>query len=112
MKTVFSICLAVVILSACGQKSDKKESVNTPAATTSSTTPLINPAHGMPGHDCTLQVGAPLPQKESAQPQPANNAPVSAAPSSPVEVSKPGKLNPAHGEPGHRCDIAVGAPLS
>ena len=22
-----------------------------------------------------------------------------------------GKLNPAHGQPGHRCDIAVGAPL-
>jgi hypothetical protein len=23
-----------------------------------------------------------------------------------------GKLNPAHGQPGHRCDIAVGAPLN
>jgi len=21
-------------------------------------------------------------------------------------------LNPAHGQPGHRCDIAVGAPLN
>jgi hypothetical protein len=25
--------------------------------------------------------------------------------------SSSGKLNPPHGEPGHRCDIAVGAPL-
>lgn len=26
--------------------------------------------------------------------------------------TKPLTLNPAHGQPGHRCDLAVGAPLS
>lgn len=29
-----------------------------------------------------------------------------------MEAGAPaGNLNPAHGQPGHRCDIAVGAPL-
>lgn len=28
------------------------------------------------------------------------------------ESSKEVKLNPPHGQPGHRCDIAVGAPLN
>lgn len=37
----------------------------TPAATPASTTPApagakLNPAHGQPGHDCTIPVGAPL----------------------------------------------------
>lgn len=31
---------------------------------------------------------------------------------SPVTNAATGPLNPAHGEPGHRCDISVGAPLN
>jgi len=31
-------------------------------------------------------------------------------PAAPVSTAK--GMNPAHGEPGHRCDIAVGAPLN
>lgn len=38
--------------------------------------------------------------------QPATPAPAVAAPTTAKG------LNPAHGQPGHRCDIAVGAPLS
>lgn len=34
------------------------------------------------------------------------------APAQPASVSAgPAKLNPPHGQPGHDCDIAVGAPL-
>ncbi len=29
-----------------------------------------------------------------------------------TQASSSGALNPAHGQPGHRCEIAVGAPLS
>ncbi len=29
-----------------------------------------------------------------------------------VNVSGSGAINPAHGQPGHRCDIPVGAPLN
>ena len=98
----------------------------TPATTTAATTtaPGMNPPHGQPGHRCEISVGAPLDSK----PAPANVQPapttVSAQPTTvnaqpnPVtikEVPNPTKtapgMNPPHGEPGHKCEIAVGAPL-
>lgn len=90
--------------------------------------PKVNPAHGLPGHRCDLQVGDPLPQAGSAPATQAQVVPAapagqagptvqSIAPppppantSSPISGSK--KVNPAHGQPGHRCDLAVGAPLN
>jgi hypothetical protein len=87
-----------------------------------------NPPHGQPGHRCDIAVGAPLPAGNAA---PA----ASATPATPIQINQsapivpalqantapankttssatPGvKVNPAHGQPGHRCDIAVGAPL-
>lgn len=33
------------------------------------------------------------------------------APSQPSSGAVSGNINPPHGQPGHRCDIAVGAPL-
>ena len=89
----------------------------------------LNPAHGQPGHRCELPVGAPLDSKPvstqspSVNVQPVNNNPSnvtinSAPPSAPV-INQPSTLttvgagmNPAHGQPGHRCDIPVGAPLN
>ncbi|MBF0694779.1 MAG: hypothetical protein IR153_06965 [Flavobacterium sp.] len=82
----------------------------------------LNPAHGQPGHRCDIAVGAPL---SSAPAKPANNqiqmqtpaptpAPTTATPSilnpSAATATAPG-MNPPHGQPGHRCDITVGAPL-
>jgi hypothetical protein len=77
----------------------------------------LNPAHGQPNHRCDIYVGQPLDSKavpELAQQQPAavtatTPQTVSVAPQ-PVKVEA--GMNPAHGQPGHRCDIAVGAPLS
>jgi len=82
----------------------------------------MNPAHGQPGHRCDIAVGAPL---SSAPTQNPGTAPtVQTAPQSvsktttinPPQVAKPVAvakgMNPSHGQPGHRCDIAVGAPLS
>jgi hypothetical protein len=77
----------------------------------------LNPAHGQPGHRCDISVGAPLDQAPAAKgaaapdkqptqitvPTPTTAAPAAAA-------AAPG-MNPAHGQPGHRCDISVGAPL-
>lgn len=88
--------------------------VNTPITESEKRTLIYNPAHGKPGHTCALAVGAPLHQTAAVLPQklPANTA----AQATPVAVSSTQntagkKLNPKHGEPGHRCDIAVGAPL-
>lgn len=85
----------------------------------------VNPPHGQPGHRCDIAVGAPLdgtapaskPGATAAQPAPAGAA--SAAPTTitpkpaggaATTTTAPG-TNPPHGQPGHRCDIAVGAPL-
>ncbi len=81
----------------------------------------LNPAHGQPGHRCDIAVGAPLnsPVTKSAAPAvtqnvtttPATVTATPAAAATPVSTDPNVKLNPAHGQPGHDCSIAVGAPL-
>jgi hypothetical protein len=76
-----------------------------------------NPAHGQPGHRCDIAVGAPLnsPATSPAQPQvqtvSSSQAPVVVTPAAAAPGVPGAKLNPAHGQPGHDCSIAVGAPL-
>jgi hypothetical protein len=119
--------LLISLLAACSNGIDEGNKVTTPAAPTgnqvgatqptqqpASGTAGLNPAHGQPGHRCDIQVGAPL---NSAPAQPANTtAPgvtVNPAPATaPASTGSQAGLNPAHGQPGHRCDIAVGAPLN
>jgi hypothetical protein len=83
----------------------------------------LNPAHGQPGHRCDIAVGAPLnsapaPQQvqatttqtgQTVQVNP-NQKNVVTTTTSPVKTAK--GMNPSHGQPGHRCDIPVGAPLN
>src|SRR6185295_7805201 len=74
----------------------------------------LNPAHGQPGHRCDLAVGVPLDSKPEVievpmKPADGTNTPV-VVNTAPAKVA-PG-MNPSHGQPGHRCDIAVGAPLN
>jgi hypothetical protein len=98
----------------------------------------MNPAHGQPGHRCDIAVGAPLnsaPGKATVQPMKSNTTTISssdlkpgtvttngatittvnnnpapnAAPVTPT-VTAPG-MNPPHGQEGHDCAVAVGAPL-
>lgn len=98
---------------------------------------MLNPPHGEPNHRCDIPVGDPLnsspantsQQAMSAQqtsvPDLANNptAPTvenaerlnstrtrNATAPAPATGEKP-KVNPPHGQPWHRCDIAVGSPL-
>lgn len=78
------------------------------------TAPGMNPPHGQPGHRCDIAVGAPLNSKPAA---PATVATTNAQPQVtmtevPNKVKTSPGMNPPHGEPGHRCDIAVGAPLN
>ncbi len=79
-------------------------------------TPKINPAHGQPGHRCDVEVGAAIPTSLPAQ-TPATTpitAPVTRPAVAAPVINSPsvGALNPEHGQPGHRCDIAVGQPLN
>lgn len=98
------------------------------ASTSTAGKPALNPAHGEPHHRCDIAVGAPIdsePVAQNAAPQmtqqaaPATSfntnpiAPSNAPVSSPVTATGPKPaLNPAHGEPHHRCDLQVGAPLT
>ena len=90
------------------------------------TAPGMNPPHGQPGHRCEIPVGAPLNSKPAQSIQPQKTTPVvnqktdelsliSIQPqprSTPlVGTTTPPGMNPPHGQEGHRCDIAVGAPL-
>ena len=109
---------------------------NTTQATLPSTPTgvTLNPPHGQPGHRCDIPVGAPLPNDGNVVAQAQSQAhPVSQGDAMPVvsggmpqqivQVQQPQnqqsyvgpkgeKLNPPHGQPGHRCDIPVGAPLN
>lgn len=86
----------------------------------------VNPPHGQPGHRCDIREGAPLPDlSTSSAPIPAlnpiiSNPVISKPPVQPqaLPVSRTSavaqtalKINPAHGEPGHRCDVKTGDPL-
>ncbi len=138
MKTIViigGIVLAGATVIAVVQNDRKKDTapeIHQPADTqatptavpaTPSAAPTINPAHGLAGHRCDLPVGAPLTSASGAavpvksppvinmNPTPAQ--PGSSAPSAAPAPSAAGvKVNPAHGLPGHRCDIQVGAPLT
>jgi len=99
---------------------------------TTATAPELNPPHGQPFHRCDIPVGSPL----NAAAATAKTAPVvnktgtaptleNAARLNNTQTSNPAapivananatatapKLNPPHGQPFHRCDIAVGSPL-
>jgi|SRR5690606_10020234 len=90
----------------------------------------MNPPHGEPGHRCDIPVGAPLnsppaqTNQQTAAPaanqggflgsgnaQSAAPAQQQAAPAQQTAPGMQGKPNPAHGQPGHRCDVQVGQPL-
>jgi len=84
----------------------------------------LNPAHGQPGHRCDIAVGAPLPATAAAPVfnnpaiTPVQNPsttinPTTAVQPQPAAAATVAKgINPPHGQPGHRCDIPVGQPLS
>ena len=133
MKHLFPAYLFFIFFVSCKSKPENKEqapSVLPPASMISpvsndssvlsnnTTGVTLNPAHGQPGHRCDITVGAPLNGPA------ATNSPQSTVASNPVIVppnlpkintnanATTATLNPKHGEPGHRCDISVGAPLN
>ncbi len=81
--------------------------------TTVKTAPGMNPPHGEPGHRCDIAVGAPLnsPKQDLSKTVTSQDITVNPNPAPQKVETAPG-MNPPHGEPGHRCDISVGAPLN
>ncbi len=126
------LVVAVLVLVACSneQQSSTENYHPQPSVIFNSNpgTLQYNPKHGEPGHRCDLPDGAPLPSPSVSSADAAAELAKysSAAPASQtVNPTMPDtsfeaasaattspKLNPEHGKPGHRCDIAVGAPLN
>ena len=104
-----------------GQTQQTQQSQQTQQTNATETPPGMNPPHGQPGHKCEIPVGAPLNsqptttqpkaapqvvnQKPAEQPQMKINSNTGSA------TISGAKMNPPHGQEGHRCDVAVGAPL-
>jgi hypothetical protein len=76
----------------------------------------MNPSHGQPGHRCDIPVGAPLNSPiatgKTTAPQVVSNTSVTVPSATATVTPTPKGMNPPHGQPGHRCDISVGAPLN
>lgn len=89
--------------------------VKQPNKTASTTRQMLNPKHGEPGHRCDLAVGAPLNSTENKKQAVNVNQNITLTPKNTQQTttdSQNQKLNPPHGQPGHKCELAVGAPLN
>ena len=120
---------SAVVQNDSSNSSSRPQNLETPAALTASSVvsssgkPALNPAHGQPYHRCEIAVGAPIdsaPTQQNATPQAAapsilspNVAPAASSPAPQAQSLGPKPAtNPAHGQPHHRCELAVGAPLT
>ncbi len=86
---------------------------NVPAqASTPSTAPGMNPPHGQPNHRCDIAVGVPLdsPPGTGKSAPPAGSPLINPSQGNTAPTAQ--GMNPPHGQPNHRCDISVGAPLN
>lgn len=82
------------------------------------TAPGMNPPHGQPNHRCDIPVGAPLNSKKAeaitvktTDIQTTTTTPIAPTENNAGSTPIASGMNPAHGQPSHRCDIPVGAPL-
>lgn len=134
MKRSSTLLIAAALFFAVGcSKSDNSSSANSqPAvAAPAGTAPAaegnvaLNPAHGLPGHRCDIEVGAPLNSPAAPNLQMPNLATPSgktgqtAQPQAQPQIQTQSQpqtiqagMNPPHGEPGHDCAVPVGAPLN
>ena len=108
------------------QQQPVQQTAQQSTATPTKTAPGMNPPHGQPGHRCEIPVGAPLNSKPAANKQqqtttqvvnqkpaekPVMNVNSNNGAATIVGTTTPPGMNPPHGQEGHRCDVAVGAPL-
>ena len=89
------LLISSAFLTSCKKELEPQDSSETPL--TEATAAPANP----------VQVAQPQVQATPAQAPVQTGQPIQQAP---VAKTAPG-MNPPHGQPNHRCDIAVGAPL-
>jgi hypothetical protein len=120
------VLVAICVVAACTvaftiadhfEKKKKRAAATAVAKNDSTLFVRKNPPHGQPGHRHDLPDGAPLPVKNTTSSTISatntNNASLSSLTGQPDSIaSRSVAVNPPHGQPGHSCAIAVGAPLS
>lgn len=89
MKIIPILAISATVLISCQKEKPSEKITNTaPVETVTETVPVpVQPAEATPA---LIQNATPTTNTQSVAPG----------------------MNPAHGQPGHRCDIAVGAPLN
>lgn len=92
---VYAACLGL-ILTSCKKELEPQDSSVTDSTAVATANPAAAPT-----------VAAPAPGQPTTVTAPAAPTP---APAPQQKVAK--GMNPPHGQPGHRCDIPVGAPLN
>ena len=133
MKKLIFIFSSLLVVGCAGKKEENKKAIfrSTPTGlegirqTTTKATTLTsnqtssnlttNPKHGEPGHRCDIAVGAPLTSTAKQTKTINANQNITATPATvqpTLTDPKNQKTNPPHGQPDHRCDLAVGAPLN
>ncbi|WP_029034394.1 hypothetical protein [Salinimicrobium terrae] len=113
------IVLGLILVVSCKDEEKTAKAVSTPPETSETSTQAagneeikVNPAHGLPGHDCAVPVGAPLNETAGNTPNPTPTSQLPSTSVSPIRVDQTPNVNPPHGEPGHDCAVPVGAPLN
>lgn len=100
--TLFSLLALSIAFTSCKNEAEAEAA----AVSTTPQQPLIVPrVQAIPTENYVQPT-----QQQVALQQPVQNVPQNIAAQAPV-ATKPG-MNPPHGQPGHRCDIPVGASLS
>lgn len=93
---------------------NQQTTTTTNLAPNNTTVTKVNPPHGQPGHICgteTQQQNIPVQSQTTNNQQFTVSQPIKTTNNqTPTKVAK--GMNPPHGQPGHRCDIVVGAPLN
>src|SRR5687767_2308752 len=112
------VAVSILAFTINDQLNNRKNSVSGTSAISKNAniiSPIVatNPPHGKPGHRHDLPDGAPLPMAGAPAIVPIANNNTSLNNITPQSSGEnTGSVNPAHGQPGHICGIAVGAPLS
>lgn len=114
-KQIFFGLALLTITGLVSCKSDtptETEATTAPAPTATEVTPQqAAPAQNPDGGQIQIQPGSGNPQNIQVTPgtqtAPGTMAPGTAAPA----TGGSGKINPAHGQPGHSCAVPVGSPL-
>lgn len=96
MKTTYLLFITALLAVSCQKEEKASDKISAKASDSLAT---------IKAAEAQLANVPVTPQTQQIIPQP------NAATTNAVPVTKPG-MNPPHGQPGHRCDLAVGAPLN